>query len=383
MASVHYKFKSQNKYDTVIFDGLHISLAEFKKSIMDQQKLNATEFDLQVTNAQTGEEYKQDDAFIPKNASVQVRRIPVGGVGANITGEPTRDSISKAAGKMTVAELTRTSDLASANADENSKILAMVQQSGQDYDPKYIKNITACECTGLKVWQVTDWPQVCVILVNCTTLNLNVLNSLSYVSQSRGPGSYTCFNCGKPGHIVKACPLNKPPLNPSYARRQEIHSRFRMPGIKPSSGIPQSFMRTVSDRECRGHAHSSGHMLLAYAKGKKERPPFVPGNSPEPIRDEIEIPQELVCVICGLLMKDAVVIPCCGKSFCDECIRTTLLETENHQCPSCKEVDVSPDSLVPNKSLRETVMNFQTETGYNPGFRKRVVVARAQDPVLS
>lgn len=55
MASVHYKFKSQNKYDTVIFDGLHISLAEFKKSIMDQQKLNATEFDLQVTNAQTGE----------------------------------------------------------------------------------------------------------------------------------------------------------------------------------------------------------------------------------------------------------------------------------------------------------------------------------------
>lgn len=53
--------------------------------------------------------------------------------------------------------------------------------------------------------------------------------------------------------------------------------------------------------------------------GKKERPPFVRGNSPEPIREAIEIPQELVCGICGSLMKDAVVIPCCGNSFCDEC----------------------------------------------------------------
>lgn len=94
MASVHYKFKSQNNYDTVTFDGLYISLAEFKKSIMAQKKLNPAEFDLQVTNAQTGEEYKSEDAFIPKNASVQVRRIPVGGVGANITGEPTREGIT-------------------------------------------------------------------------------------------------------------------------------------------------------------------------------------------------------------------------------------------------------------------------------------------------
>jgi hypothetical protein len=30
-------------------------------------------------------------------------------------------------------------------------------------------------------------------------------------------------------------------------------------------------------------------------------------------------PQELSCMICEKLMTDAVLLPCCGKSFCKEC----------------------------------------------------------------
>ena len=33
----------------------------------------------------------------------------------------------------------------------------------------------------------------------------------------------------------------------------------------------------------------------------------------------MQIPDELLCKICENLMTDAVVIPCCGHSFCDEC----------------------------------------------------------------
>nr|XP_054763810.1 E3 ubiquitin-protein ligase RBBP6-like [Lytechinus pictus] len=78
MSSVHYKFKSSIDYDTVTFDGLHISLADLKKAIMEQKKIGRAEFDLQVTNAQTAEEYKGEGDLIPKNASVQVRRVPLG-----------------------------------------------------------------------------------------------------------------------------------------------------------------------------------------------------------------------------------------------------------------------------------------------------------------
>ena len=58
MACIHYKFKSSKDYDTLMFDGLHISLADLKKSIMQNKKLVKTgslDFDLQIVNAQTRE----------------------------------------------------------------------------------------------------------------------------------------------------------------------------------------------------------------------------------------------------------------------------------------------------------------------------------------
>lgn len=45
-------------------------------------------------------------------------------------------------------------------------------------------------------------------------------------------------------------------------------------------------------------------------------------------------------------------------------IRTFLLESEEHECPDCKEKDVSPETLIPNRFLRNAVMNFKNETGY-------------------
>ena len=40
------------------------------------------------------------------------------------------------------------------------------------------------------------------------------------------------------------------------------------------------------------------------------------------------------------------------------------MESEDHMCPQCKEVGVSPDSLIPNTYLRKLVINFENETGY-------------------
>lgn len=54
--SVHYKFKSALDFDTITFDGLHISVSDLKKAIVHQKRLGkTTEFDLQITNAQTKE----------------------------------------------------------------------------------------------------------------------------------------------------------------------------------------------------------------------------------------------------------------------------------------------------------------------------------------
>ena len=54
--SVHYKFKSALDFDTVTFDGLNISVGDLKKAIIHQKRLGkVTDFDLQITNAQTQE----------------------------------------------------------------------------------------------------------------------------------------------------------------------------------------------------------------------------------------------------------------------------------------------------------------------------------------
>ncbi len=54
--SIHYKFKSAIDYDTITFDGLHISVQDLKKAIVQQKRLGkATDFDLMITNAQTNE----------------------------------------------------------------------------------------------------------------------------------------------------------------------------------------------------------------------------------------------------------------------------------------------------------------------------------------
>ena len=58
----------------------------------------------------------------------------------------------------------------------------------------------------------------------------------------------------------------------------------------------------------------------AYVKGKKEKPPFVfPSDDTDENSTTKKIPGELLCQLCKDLLTDAVVISCCGNSFCDEC----------------------------------------------------------------
>lgn len=72
----------------------------------------------------------------------------------------------------------------------------------------------------------------------------------------------------------------------------------------------------------------------------------------EKVPKEAEPPPELICSICKKLMKEAVIIPCCGESYCYGCIQEYLCENE-FTCPACKKEGISPDNLAPNKALRK------------------------------
>uniref|UniRef100_A0A096M1Q7 E3 ubiquitin-protein ligase RBBP6-like n=1 Tax=Poecilia formosa TaxID=48698 RepID=A0A096M1Q7_POEFO len=360
MSCVHYKFSSKLDYNTVTFDGLHITLSELKKQIMARERLKATDCDLQITNAQTREvEYTDDEAHIPKHSSVIVRRTPIGGVkpaGRTFIVCVCLYSLiflqTDSSPSLTLAQLAKTPNLVDANASEEDKIKAMMTQSNHDYDP------------------------------------------INYSKKAIGPppAHYTCFRCNKTGHYIRHCPLLM------------VIIYFLLLFVRISKGIPQSFMVKADPGAKGAMLTSTGEYAIpaidaeAYAQGKKERPPFVPHDQSSSEDDSDPIPDELLCPICNDLMTDAVVIPCCGNSYCDDCIRTALLDSEEHICYSCKQSDVSPDNLIANKFLRQAVNNFKNETGYTKHGRKQVqhatplpprpqlvrpLLSRQQDPLLA
>ncbi|XP_042578797.1 E3 ubiquitin-protein ligase RBBP6-like isoform X1 [Cyprinus carpio] len=207
MSCVHYKFSSKLNYDTVTFDGLHITLSDLKRQIMGREKLKAADCDLQITNAQTKEEYTDDGALIPKNSSVIIRRIPIGGLKSTsktyVINRSEPSGSSKAiddSSSISLALLSKTANLAETNASEEDKIKAMMSQSNHDYDP------------------------------------------IHYAKKLVGPPppNYTCFRCGKTGHYIRNCPTNG---DRSFEAPQRI---------KKSTGIPRSFMVEVDDPNRKG-----------------------------------------------------------------------------------------------------------------------------------
>lgn len=166
------------------------------------------------------------------------------------------------------------------------------------------------------------------------------------------PPNYRCYKCHQSGHWIKDCPLSQGPVRQTTLQNEKcITNYFFMQEpmeIKKSTGIPRSFMVPVDSPQVPGammtpNGQYAVPVLDHLAYTQKQQPP-PPVQEPKP-----EIPEDLLCSICSDLLTDAVMIPCCGNSFCDECIRSCLLESEEHECPDCHEKDISPGTLIPNR----------------------------------
>ncbi|XP_073808083.1 uncharacterized protein [Danio rerio] len=137
MSCVHYRFQSRLTYDSLQFEGLNISAGELKRQIMRSKRLKFCQ--LKISNAQTDEEYT-DDALIPKNTSVIIRRIPAAGLKSS-----NRRFVGHQAGcwrelspradpsLLSLEQLLKTENLAEAKASEEDKLKAVMYQSSLCY----------------------------------------------------------------------------------------------------------------------------------------------------------------------------------------------------------------------------------------------------------
>lgn len=206
--SVHYRLKSCKDFNTVPIDGIHISVSDLRKAIIQQKKLGTADCYYQIADSNDLTKsnvfisvhllkliifitvYDRDDELIPKNSSVVVSRLPLADrpkrqwyvnsillyhlsnefVSCRDRG-PKHDTSNSgsSSSRISIEKVTKSSDLSS-YATEEEKIAAMVTQSTDDYDA-------------------------------------------SKYQRQRGhygplPSNYTCYRCGQGGHYIKNCPTN-------------------------------------------------------------------------------------------------------------------------------------------------------------------------------
>ncbi|XP_016543560.2 E3 ubiquitin ligase PQT3-like isoform X1 [Capsicum annuum] len=363
--SVYFKFKSAKDYDSIPIDGHFITVGNLKEKIFESKHLGrGTDFDLVVTNAQTNEEYLDEDTLIPKNTSVLIRRVP---------GRPRMPIVT--------APVTEPDEPQVEYQSEEAQTVKSGFLGGESSATKYSEDLdwdefgndlyAIPEKTPIQLNnQVHDAPPPSKADEESKIKALIDTPSLDWQSQpsdgfgagrgyGRGPGGrmmggrggrgfgwggglerktpppgYVCHRCKVPGHFIQHCPTNGDP-------------NFDIRKVKPPTGIPKSMLMATPDGS---YALPSGaNAVLKPNEAAFERE--VEGMPS--IRSVGDLPPELHCPLCKEVMKDAVLTSkCCFTSFCDKCIRDYII---SKSVCVCGATNILADDLLPNKTLRDTI----------------------------
>ncbi|XP_040574515.2 LOW QUALITY PROTEIN: uncharacterized protein [Lepeophtheirus salmonis] len=319
--SVRYKFKNDLEFNAVPCDGFHISVIDLKRTIIRAKRLGrVTDFDLQITNQQTGEVYSTEDGLIPKNSTLIIVRVPLS------AGQKKIWEAEKLPQSNPSSHITSSSDKSFTSstdgASEEDKISTMMSNSAEMYDRK---------------------------------------NWVVYRGKAAFPGkpppiTYRCNRCHQTGHWVQDCALIKAGMG-----GQEL---------KKTTGIPRSFLKPANIDTPGAKINPQGMYMVneletqAYRDKKVDKPMWDNDNNVSSASVNMEIPSDLKCPVCHDLLKDAIMLPTCACATCDECARNALIESENNTCPVCNEADNCPDDLIPCRKLRDKVNKFKNTSGY-------------------
>lgn len=170
------------------------------------------------------------------------------------------------------------------------------------------------------------------------------------------PNGYVCFRCGKPGHWIQDCPTNDD---------KEFDNR---PRFKRTTGIPKSMLKTVEqptdeDQRAGVMLTADGTYVVAQVDSESWRRNRVRTKplTQSDVYQSTPNNTALACPLCSKLLRDAVKTPCCGTSYCEECIQTHLLEHE-FICAECEKRIPDLEQLRPDEEARKSVREYVKET---------------------
>ena len=187
------------------------------------------------------------------------------------------------------------------------------------------------------------------------------------------PLNYRCVICKKQGHPKNMCPeagtLPKPEERPKFP-----------------SGIPKAKMRPAGPDDKFAMLGPDGYVVpeIEYQVAqivKKDKALFLEDEDEERSKSSTEnneppalkCPPELKCPLGDHLIKDAVLVPCCGHFICcDECIRNKISNDEV-RCPypDCDQDMGSLESITPYHQMRKMVNDYLNDQKLNQRIAKK------------
>ncbi|KAJ3826779.1 DWNN domain-containing protein [Lentinula raphanica] len=366
-SSVFYRFNSRKDESRVTFDGTGISVFDLKRDIILAHNLaKANDFDLKVIDGDSKEEILDDGTIIPRSSFVIIKRAPAARPGkgkasmyvagaANMV--PTSESVPRGSGFIHRGAMSKRFDGKDDIKHAASSNLAAPVKSNVATDDE------AAAMAAMFQAQSANWEETQEKMSHATRIYNprgpprpgSKPGPSSYQPSDRPlPASYVCYRCGQKGHWIKDCPTN--------SDRDFDHK----PRIKRTTGIPRSMLKAVEN--INNGELGQGVMVTPEGGFVVAQPDLASWQKQVSRTNKILTAAEvrerntpsdatLVCPIDNKLFRDAVKTPCCGTSYCEDCIQTHLLERD-FICPSCGKKIASLDKLVPDFERRGRVNEY-------------------------
>ncbi|EMD66247.1 hypothetical protein COCSADRAFT_34816 [Bipolaris sorokiniana ND90Pr] len=353
-SSIFYKFKNSRDSERIIFNGTDLSVFELKKEIISASGLgDGTDFNLHIfPQDDPASEYKDDTTLIPRSSTVIAIRRPApkgqGRAARYVTGKAPSRAITtqtKPAAPLPQVNNATPEDAEAAFLAESAMAWDAQKEALSHAKPVYRKNNTK-----------------------------NVV-----VPSHPPPPGYVCRRCNIKGHWIQACPTNDDPdFKPAFQ-------------AKRTTGIPQSFLKKVEkpvdEEAAKGiMLNADGEYVQVMTDTKawdkfqeKTNASRARAASADAASKELR-ERGLECPIDNQRFVDPVKTPCCGKTYCRECIDNALADGDL-VCPNCAKEDVLMDDLIADDDMVKSLKAYDAEKAAEKEKAAKAAVASTNESV--